>query len=345
MKDRIIGPFFFVEATVTGGAYLDMLEQFVYPQVADLQPNIIYPQDGAPLHWSLHVRETITRTFPDRWLGRDGLIPWPPRSPDITPLDFFFLGVRQGPSVCYPCARPSSVTRPHPWCDCLSNSGHVGQNMARNWVQTLSYTTNCIHLAFTVFSQWWTEMWEVRKGHSVLHANRENRHNISFELIDICSSVVYLTSRKTPGHLSYCGAGCLSQTGTRVAPADHVILVRLTTPEQRLDRIETLLLWTETQEMQNRHISFEPVDIWEAVVRVICLGIASNSSRSGQIQDTVLVTLRKTSKYLLKLSGNSTHIRNGHLPNAVLAHYCCTDLFGTQSVTVFIGFYASFIEY
>jgi len=27
-------------------------------------------------------------TFPNRWIGRDGPVPWPPRSPDITPLDF-----------------------------------------------------------------------------------------------------------------------------------------------------------------------------------------------------------------------------------------------------------------
>jgi hypothetical protein len=42
MKDRIIAPLFFVEATVRGGVYLDMLEQFMYPRVADFQPNIIY---------------------------------------------------------------------------------------------------------------------------------------------------------------------------------------------------------------------------------------------------------------------------------------------------------------
>jgi hypothetical protein len=65
MKDSIVGPFFFMEATVTGSVYLDMLEQFVYPQVADLQPNIICQQDGAPPHWSLHVQETLMRTFPD----------------------------------------------------------------------------------------------------------------------------------------------------------------------------------------------------------------------------------------------------------------------------------------
>jgi hypothetical protein len=92
MKDRIIRPFFFEKATVTGDVFLDMLEQFVYHQAADLQPNIIYQQDGAPPHWSLHVLETLTRTFPDRWIGRDEPISWPPRSSDITQLNLFLWG-------------------------------------------------------------------------------------------------------------------------------------------------------------------------------------------------------------------------------------------------------------
>jgi len=31
----------------------------------------------------------LDSTSPKRWIGRDGPTPWPPRSPDITPLDFF----------------------------------------------------------------------------------------------------------------------------------------------------------------------------------------------------------------------------------------------------------------
>jgi len=33
-----------------------------------------------------------TQHFPNRWTGRDGPTPWSPRSPDITPLDFFLWG-------------------------------------------------------------------------------------------------------------------------------------------------------------------------------------------------------------------------------------------------------------
>jgi len=35
----------------------------------------------------------LDATFPNNWIGRDGPTPWPPRSPDITPLDFFLWGV------------------------------------------------------------------------------------------------------------------------------------------------------------------------------------------------------------------------------------------------------------
>jgi hypothetical protein len=31
-------------------------------------------------------------TYPDRWIERGGVVNWPPRSSDITPLDFFFGG-------------------------------------------------------------------------------------------------------------------------------------------------------------------------------------------------------------------------------------------------------------
>jgi len=31
----------------------------------------------------------LDASFPNRWIGRNGPTPWPPRSPDITTLDFF----------------------------------------------------------------------------------------------------------------------------------------------------------------------------------------------------------------------------------------------------------------
>ncbi|CAK1595200.1 unnamed protein product [Parnassius mnemosyne] len=38
------------------------------------------------------IRERLNELFDDRWIGRLGPHAWPPRSPDLTPLDFFLWG-------------------------------------------------------------------------------------------------------------------------------------------------------------------------------------------------------------------------------------------------------------
>ena len=91
LHNRVIGPFFFTEQTVTQDSYLAMLEEYAYPQLAEVD-GVIFQQDGAPPHWGLRVRESLDRQFPGKWIGRGGPIPWPARSPDVTPLDFFFWG-------------------------------------------------------------------------------------------------------------------------------------------------------------------------------------------------------------------------------------------------------------
>jgi len=45
-------------------------------------------QDGAP-HYTRNVRNTL-KMFPNRWIGKGGLVSWPPRSSDLTSLEFFF---------------------------------------------------------------------------------------------------------------------------------------------------------------------------------------------------------------------------------------------------------------
>uniref|UniRef100_T1IX94 Uncharacterized protein n=1 Tax=Strigamia maritima TaxID=126957 RepID=T1IX94_STRMM len=65
MQDRIIGPFYFAE-TVNGGVYLDRLDQYVAPQLQDLQPQVIFQQDRAPPHWSKRLLE-----HPDAYLRRN----------------------------------------------------------------------------------------------------------------------------------------------------------------------------------------------------------------------------------------------------------------------------------
>jgi hypothetical protein len=41
------------------------------------------------LYRNVDVQGSHNYILPDRWIMRDGIISWPPRSPDITPQDFF----------------------------------------------------------------------------------------------------------------------------------------------------------------------------------------------------------------------------------------------------------------
>jgi len=80
---------------VNGENYLEMLREVVVPQL-QMKPNfddLFFQQDGAPPHYALRVRDYLNEVFPQRWFGRRGSIEWPPRSPDLTPMDFFFWGV------------------------------------------------------------------------------------------------------------------------------------------------------------------------------------------------------------------------------------------------------------
>ena len=71
-----------------------MLEEYFYPiiQQKRMTKKIIFQQDGAPAHFSKAVRSWLNNKFPDRWIGRGGPISWAPRSPYLTPLDFFLWG-------------------------------------------------------------------------------------------------------------------------------------------------------------------------------------------------------------------------------------------------------------
>ncbi|CAK9803084.1 hypothetical protein ANTQUA_LOCUS3575 [Anthophora quadrimaculata] len=67
------------------------------PDILDEVPlnvrnQIIFQNDGCPAHQRLTVRNFLNEQFPNRWIGRSGPILWPPRSPDLTPVDYYVWG-------------------------------------------------------------------------------------------------------------------------------------------------------------------------------------------------------------------------------------------------------------
>ena len=73
-----------------------MLSEHVIPQLSRRRKmqTVVFQHDGAPPHYSLAVRNYLLSLFPsDRIIGRGFSHCWPPRSPDLNPLDFYLWSV------------------------------------------------------------------------------------------------------------------------------------------------------------------------------------------------------------------------------------------------------------
>lgn len=91
----IIGPFF-INGTLNGVAYVDLLSNQIIPALQALPDvninSVWYQQDGCPAHNTAAVRRVLNNTFPRRLIANRGDIHWPARSPDLSPNDFFLWG-------------------------------------------------------------------------------------------------------------------------------------------------------------------------------------------------------------------------------------------------------------
>ncbi|GFU97140.1 transposable element Tc3 transposase [Trichonephila clavipes] len=94
----IIGPYFFKNdeghnGTVNGDRYRAMITNFFIPELNnhDVQ-ELWFQQDGATCHTARATIDSLKDTFGDRLISRFGPVNWPPRSCDLTPLDYFLWG-------------------------------------------------------------------------------------------------------------------------------------------------------------------------------------------------------------------------------------------------------------
>lgn len=91
----LVGPYV-LPPRLTGDAYLNFLrtdfENFLDDVPLATRRNMWYLHDGAPAHHTRDVREWLNEAFPRKWIGRNGPVSWPPRSPDLNSCDFFLWG-------------------------------------------------------------------------------------------------------------------------------------------------------------------------------------------------------------------------------------------------------------
>lgn len=95
ISDHLIGPYI-MPPRLNAGSYLVFLKETLPELLEDVplevRRRMWLQHDGAPAHFGRVVRNHLDLNYPDRWIGRGGPVPWPPRSPDLNPLDFFFWG-------------------------------------------------------------------------------------------------------------------------------------------------------------------------------------------------------------------------------------------------------------
>jgi hypothetical protein len=76
--------------------YLQLLNNVLGPCVDKMsfavRRLVDFRQDGTPLLFAVEVRNWLDEVIRGRWIGRRGQIEWPPRFPDLTPLDSFLWG-------------------------------------------------------------------------------------------------------------------------------------------------------------------------------------------------------------------------------------------------------------
>ncbi|XP_003242294.2 zinc finger BED domain-containing protein 4-like, partial [Acyrthosiphon pisum] len=84
------------ERAFSTAGYLDFLCNNLPPMLENvplnIRENLFFQQDGAPAHNAIVVRQYLNDQFGNNWMGTNGPIAWPARSPDLTPLDFFLWG-------------------------------------------------------------------------------------------------------------------------------------------------------------------------------------------------------------------------------------------------------------
>lgn len=94
----IIGPYFFKTAdganvTVNGDRYRQMIRDFLIPHVNTNRLRAKwFQQDGATCHTARETINLLRQTFGNQIISRNGPVNWPPRSCDLTPLDYFLWG-------------------------------------------------------------------------------------------------------------------------------------------------------------------------------------------------------------------------------------------------------------
>ena len=140
INDNLCGPHF-LPNRLNSDHYLEFLQNYLFQHLEEVPLNLLQQgwlqMDGAPAHFGVIVRNWCNDNFPLRWIGRlgnhevegveagQGPKAWPPRSPDLTVLDFFVWGYIKEKVYATPVATEDQlVLRIQEACNSLRANRH-----------------------------------------------------------------------------------------------------------------------------------------------------------------------------------------------------------------------------
>lgn len=140
----IIGPFFFeneegASVTVNGEHYRAMLSDFFFEQIEEEDlDDIWFQQDGATCHTANATINVLRPTFQNRIISKNGDVNWPPRSCDLTPLDYFLWGAVK--DKCYANHPETIQDLKHEIQVAIDDiRPETIENVLKNWVDRIGY--------------------------------------------------------------------------------------------------------------------------------------------------------------------------------------------------------------
>lgn len=136
VQNYLVGPFI-LPRRLNGQTYLHFLQENLPNLIEDVPLNIrqrlLFMHDGAPAHFSHMVRDYLNVTFQGNWIGRGGPIPWPPRSPDLNPCDFYLWGHLKQQVYSTPIANEATlVERVTNACETIRQRPQIFRRVRRN---------------------------------------------------------------------------------------------------------------------------------------------------------------------------------------------------------------------
>jgi len=95
LGNKLIGPFVF-DNNLTGNTHEVFLRNELPGLLEDIplmiRSQTYFQHDGAPPHYTQHVREYLNESFHNSWLGCGRPVAWPLRLPDLALLDCYLWG-------------------------------------------------------------------------------------------------------------------------------------------------------------------------------------------------------------------------------------------------------------